>query len=266
MKVDVCMWAKNGEKFLPKVLKRIDDVIGGDINQKIFVDDSSVDGSIEIAESFGWKVYPNREGWISGGTKEALRHVETEFFVSVEQDVLLAKNWWETVQKYVEDERVAVAQGVYLSTTATIRAYETHHIQKKVNELPFEERSRFCFGIGNNLYRTKIVKELGFVDDPVTMGSFYERIVNNGYKWITDTALISDNLHISLFDDINHNTRFYAMTEMDTFLDHISIIRLLVSPVFATKLIRSGNAFVFLSAFLLRMSLIPAYIYRRQER
>jgi len=64
MLVDVCMWAKNGERFLPIVLKRIDDVIGRDVNQKIFVDDSSTDRSVEIAKSFGWKVYPNIKGYI----------------------------------------------------------------------------------------------------------------------------------------------------------------------------------------------------------
>jgi len=264
MEVDVCMWAKNGEKFLPRVLKRIDEIMLENINQKIFVDDSSVDRSREIAKSFGWEVYHNQEGWISGGTKEALRHVETEFFVSVEQDVLLAKDWWNTIQDYMKDKKVAVAQGIYLSTTPMYREYERYNIER-VNQLSFQERSKNCYGIGNNIYRTKIVKRLGFVDDIVAMGPFFERIVNNGYKWITDTALVSDHLRTSLFDDINHNTRFYSMTKIHTFLDDISLLRLLAGIPASIRFIRSRNAFVFLVSLLMKMSYIDAYMNRRKS-
>lgn len=264
MKVDVCMWAKNGEKFLPSVLRRIDKIMLGDINQKIFVDDRSVDRSREIAKFFGWKVYHNQEGWISGGTKEALRHVETEFFVSVEQDVLLAKNWWTTIQKYMTDRKVAVAQGIYLSTTPMYRTYEEYRM-KKVNQLPSEKRSQLCYCIGNNIYRTEVVKRLGFVDDTVAMSPFYEKIVNNGYKWITDTGLVSDHIRTSLFDAINHNTRFYSMTKIHTFLDDISLLRLLAGIPASIKFIRSRNAFVFLVSLLMKISYIRAYMNRRKS-
>jgi len=265
MKVDLCMWAKNGALFLPHVLKRIDEVIPGEcVNQKIFVDDSSVDDSVRIAKCFNWDVYPNHEGWISGGTKEALSHVETEFFVSIEQDVLLAKNWWPTILKYMEDKKVAVAQGIRFSTNAAYRAFEKYNL-KKVNELSFEERSRLYFSIDNNVYRTKIIKQLGFSDDPVSMIPFYEKIVSNGYKWITDTNLVSDHFRTSFFNDINHTIRLYTMTKMDTFLDHISLLRLLLGLPFSLKFIRSRNAFVFLTSTLLRFSYIPIYFHRRKN-
>jgi glycosyltransferase involved in cell wall biosynthesis len=88
------MWAKNGERFLPLVLSRISQVIPDEnVNQKIFVDDHSTDRSREIASEFNWIVYPNLKGGIPNGANEALRHVTSEFFVSIEQDIILAKDW-----------------------------------------------------------------------------------------------------------------------------------------------------------------------------
>ena len=90
MKVDLCTWTKNGSKTLIPVLKRIDRVIPAEeVGEKIAVDDSSVDSTVKILKEFNWKVYPNRRGFINGGTTEALSHVRSKFFVSVEQDVLL---------------------------------------------------------------------------------------------------------------------------------------------------------------------------------
>jgi glycosyltransferase involved in cell wall biosynthesis len=81
---------------LPKVLKRIDEVIPKNVvHRKILVDDHSIDKTVSIAKQFGWSVYLNPEGGTPSGVKEALEHVDCDFFVSVEQDVILAKNWWE---------------------------------------------------------------------------------------------------------------------------------------------------------------------------
>jgi len=50
LKVDLVMWAKDGSKTLSIVFKRIEEVIPSEnVNQKIFVDDHSVDNSVKIA-------------------------------------------------------------------------------------------------------------------------------------------------------------------------------------------------------------------------
>lgn len=52
---------KNGEKFLPKVLKRIDEVIPIEfVSERIMVDDHSKDNTEKVAKDFGWMVYRNR--------------------------------------------------------------------------------------------------------------------------------------------------------------------------------------------------------------
>jgi len=55
--VDLVMWTKNGEAFLPEVLTRIEKVIPHEnICHKILVDDQSTDRTVEIAEDFNWSI------------------------------------------------------------------------------------------------------------------------------------------------------------------------------------------------------------------
>jgi glycosyltransferase involved in cell wall biosynthesis len=112
-KVDVVMWTKNGAQTLPFVLKRIGEVIPGRfVNEKIMVDDRSTDETRKIAESFGWTVVFNEGRGISDGANTALKHVESEWFISFEQDLLLARDWWYNILKALENSKVAVASGL----------------------------------------------------------------------------------------------------------------------------------------------------------
>jgi len=156
MKADLCTWTKNGAKTLIPVLKRIDDVIPiEEVREKIAVDDSSVDSTVKILKEFNWKVYPNRSGFINGGTTEALRHVRSKFFVFVEQDVLLCRNWWDIIPKNMEDKTVAVSQGVEISTNRAERGIDKYNF-KKIRQMPLE-KGRDC---GKPLEITFIVQKL----------------------------------------------------------------------------------------------------------
>ena len=90
-KVDLVMWTKNGAATLPDVLKRIDEAIPNEnVCSKILVDDHSTDRTAEIAQGFNWVVYQNPGGGVANGANEALRHVSRDFFVSIEQDLILS--------------------------------------------------------------------------------------------------------------------------------------------------------------------------------
>jgi len=256
MKVDVCMWAKNGEKFLPTVLPRIEREIGNDINQRIFVDDNSTDNSCKIASQFEWDIYHNQEGWINGGCKEALKHVETKHFVSVEQDVILCKGWWKRIQELISFKDVVVAQGIYLSTNPITRAWENYNVNRGLE----------FHGIGNNIYNTSFVREIGFVDYPLAMTPFYNRVKQSAYRWLIDSNLVSDHLRFSVFDDLSHSIRFYSQTKLETSLDERSLPITLGRILFSFKQLRTKNAFVFLYDLLLRCSYVPARLNRFKSR
>jgi hypothetical protein len=96
------------------------------VNKKIFVDDLSTDQTVEIARKFAWEVYENVKSFVSSGTREALKHVESELFVSVEQDVLLARDWWDKSPRHMNDPQVVVAQGIRVTTHQTLRCLDEY--------------------------------------------------------------------------------------------------------------------------------------------
>lgn len=104
------MWTKNGAKTLPLVLERISEVIPNRfINKRIIADDPSSDDTQEIARTFGWTIVPNEGSGISDGANTALRHVTSEFFISFEQDLLLAPSWWQKIPNHLSDQEFAIA-------------------------------------------------------------------------------------------------------------------------------------------------------------
>ncbi len=201
MKVDLAMWAKNGERFLPRVLRQIETAIPEEcVHQRIFVDDSSSDLSVQIALDFNWTVYPNREGYISGGCREALKHVDCDYFVGLEQDILLAENWWERITPHMRDASVAVAQGIRIASDPVIRLLEV------------EEQDSWSFD--NNLHRSRIAKKIGFRNEPLGVDGWYKQdIALAGYKWIVDPSVVSIHLRPGVRYYVRHEHIFNMMAK-----------------------------------------------------
>lgn len=57
--------------------------------------------------------------------------MNADFFISVEQDVILERDWWGKIPKYMEDKRVAVAQGVRVATHPTLRKLDEYVLERK---------------------------------------------------------------------------------------------------------------------------------------
>lgn len=210
-KVDLVMWAKNGESSLPRVLKRIDEVIPYEnINQKILVDDHSTDKTVFIAKDFGWNVYPNPRGGISSGANEVLRHVKSDFFVSIEQDVVLAKGWWEKIPPYMEEETVAVAQGIRISTEPTLRKLEEYNYSR----MKGFSKDPVIFGVSidNTIFRTAVIRQLGGFPDvcPVCCDTILMKkmLYETRYKWVIDETTISDHIRRSISEHIKRSHEY----------------------------------------------------------
>lgn len=204
MKADLVMWAKNGASMLPLVLKRADEVLPSEvIRKKIFVDDHSTDESREIAKDFGWTVYTNEKGGIACGINTALKHVECEYFISLEQDLVLAKHWFEKVPRHLENPRIVSSQGWKLPN---------HRILRKIDAFAFEKSNFTLHSIDNNIFKTKIVKTFvgeiplslryGAADSYVRM-----RLERHGYEFYTDPNVIS--LHLRYGGLKEEIRRFY---------------------------------------------------------
>jgi glycosyltransferase involved in cell wall biosynthesis len=210
------MWAKNGADYLPKVLKQIDKVIPKEfVGQKIFVDDQSSDNSVELAKKFGWTVYPNTQGGVCGGFNEAVKHVNTELFVSVEQDVVLASDWFKIVSRIVDNPQVAVVQGIRVPSEPLLRAIYLDKIENKA----FDSQ---LISLDNNVWRTSTVKEIGGFPEHMQFAAdryLYPKILQHGYKWITDHEAMSVHLRQGLQKSIKHDHNAILKADIPQQLD-----------------------------------------------
>ena len=217
MKVDLVMWTKNGEKFLLSVLNRIDSVIPYEcVNQKILVDDHSNDRTVEIARDFNWTVYENPSMGISAGANEALRRVKSPFFISFEQDLLLAKDWWSRIPLHLESSKVAVASGVRFPDRPVGLRKLYQYLAKKGRQV-----KPYMFGmtLDNTVYKTKIIKALGGFpwvnrNSGVDVILAY-KISDAGFQWIVDCDVQSTHLRYGLRSELRHEEwHGYTLSEI----------------------------------------------------
>ncbi len=217
-KVDLVMWTFNGATTLASVLKRINEVIPDKcVNKRIISDDHSGDATREIAKSCGWTVVFNEGKGISDNANTALKQVETEFFVSFEQDLFLARDWWKKVPRVLENPRVAAASGMrFADKPRGIRALQLYVAKKYRGEAQLEswlrgrEMAAFTLGktLDNTIYRTRVVREIGGFPKLASSSGVdtllaYE-IDMHGFQWYVDYGIQSVHLRSNLRQELNH--------------------------------------------------------------
>jgi glycosyltransferase involved in cell wall biosynthesis len=237
------MWAKNGEALLPTVLQRIDQVIPAEnVCHKILVDDHSIDRTADIARDFNWDVYTNPTGGIPSGANEALRHVDREFFVSIEQDIILSQKWWETIPKHMDNPLIACAQGIRIPTRPVLRILE-----ERQQGPPQKREYMSMISIDNNIFRTKIIKAVGgfpkdcpICTDRALMGRIQTEM---SYRWIIDPNIVSLHFRNDLEAFVEHAYKLTYMCAKAKYCDPpepdpiSSVLRvLLTSPLRATQI------------------------------
>ena len=212
------MWTKNGAQTLPSVLRRINEVIPeGAVNRKIIVDDRSTDNTCEIAESFGWTAILNDGYGISDGANTSLRHVKSDLFVSFEQDLLLARDWWRKIPRYLEDSQVSVASGMrFANMPRGVQRMQQYVARKYRGEaalaswLRGREMAAFTLGktLDNTIYRTAAVRAVGgFPKLQSSAGvdtTLAYLLSGGGFRWVVDYYVQSIHLRKSLKQELSH--------------------------------------------------------------
>jgi len=203
MKVDLVMWAKNGEGTLSRVLNRIDEVIPHEnVSNKILVDDHSTDNTVKIAKDFNWQVYINPNSGIPSGANEALRHVTTPLFISFEQDLFLAKDWWDRIPPYMQKPKIAVAGGVRVFNNKILRTL-SEFASERSGEREIE------VSMDNTIYKTQIIKALGGFprECPVCTDTILYKKINwfTPYKWVIDSTVVSLHLRKGIRHELEHS-------------------------------------------------------------
>lgn len=220
LKVDLCLWSRNGAATLGYVLNRINQVIPSSVvNRKFIIDDNSTDFTPQIARCYEWEVIKNEGKGISDGANTALKNVETEFFCSFEQDLLLAPNWWRKIPKLVEEYNATVAEGIRLANKPPgVRALELYGITKnrtilnnpnRYSHAKVLEASTYGPTLDNTMYKTQVVRDMGGFPNLPNRGAgvdtvLSKKIRDKGFKWLVDYDVVSTHLRKGLRDEINH--------------------------------------------------------------
>lgn len=226
-KVDLVMWTKNGADVLSPVLKRINEVIPSRyINNCMIADDRSTDNTREIAESFGWQVLFNEGTGISDGANTVLKKVTTEHFVSFEQDLVLAHDWWTKIPRLLEKPKIAAASGMrFANKPAGVKKLQQYVAKKYRGEaylaswLRTRQMAAFTLGktLDNTIYRTAAVREVGgFPKIKVNAGvdtTLAYRLQQAGYYWIVDYNVQSVHLRKGLKQELKH--QYWYATQLN---------------------------------------------------
>jgi glycosyltransferase involved in cell wall biosynthesis len=108
--VDVVMLTKNSERLLKACLESVYKNVP--VNRLIVIDAFSTDNTLEIFDEFD-KSYGNikiiTEKSSRGKARErGIREVETEWFMFVDSDVVLCKDWFKKASRYIREDIGAI--------------------------------------------------------------------------------------------------------------------------------------------------------------
>ncbi len=276
MKVDLVMWTLNGEKTLPLVLSRINEIIPKEIvNQRLIVDDGSKDNTVLIARKYGWNVIKNEGKGISDAANTALKQVQTSYFCSFEQDVFLSSNWWIKVSALIlNKEGVGAACGLrFLPRNNFCFSVEPYQLTRK--DIDFY--GGYGKTLDNTIWNTEALRSIGGFPKVNFAGIdtfVFHLLDSKGYKWLVDYNVKSLHLHYGgLLNEFKHYY-FYgsSLPQIYSRLKSLSLyenenlssllLRFAKSPISSFKMaIRMHDSRLMLSYPIIRLCWLLGYIH-----
>jgi glycosyltransferase involved in cell wall biosynthesis len=153
--VDVVLLTKNSDRALKKCVESVYRTVP--VNQLIVVDGYSTDKTLPIMKEFDEK-YRNVKIIFDKGNRATARQrgiaaVETEWFIFVDSDVILCKDWYKKAQKFV-NHGVGAVWGT--EVWSTIRTATTLKLFLEITRKIFEIRG----GTHDTLIKTELVRDI----------------------------------------------------------------------------------------------------------
>jgi len=198
--IDVVMLTKNSEHLLNKSIKSIYDNVP--VNRLIIIDGSSVDNTLSILHKIN-KKHGNIRVIIEKSSRakareRGIKEVETEWFMFVDSDVILCKDWYKKIQKYLKDD-VGAIWGLNIDVIPNVK----NKFFLKSLMLVARECFKLRGGMHDTLIRRKLVEDIKIPEELHAYEDLY--IVNwikkKGYKVLVGNQIFC--LHYRPFTDWN---------------------------------------------------------------
>jgi len=179
--VDVVLLTKNSSKILEKCLESIYQNVP--VNRLIVVDGCSTDDTLAIVDVFE-KKYGNVTVTFDRGTRATarelgIRQVKTDWFMFIDSDVVVCKNWYEKALKHI-DKTAGAVWGI--EVWSTIQNQAALKMFLWITRKIFDLRG----GTHDILVRTDLVRDIQIPKNLHVFEDAYIRdwIARKGYKVI----------------------------------------------------------------------------------
>ena len=178
-KVDVVLLTKNSDRVLVRCLNSVYQTIP--ISRLIVVDGNSTDNTVNILRAFNAK-YHNVKVVYDAGTRatarqKGIKEVKTDWFVFVDSDVVLCKDWFDKAIAHVF-EGVGAVWGI--EVWSTINNPRTLKLFLWITRKIFDLRG----GTHDTLIRTDLVRD---IEIPANLHVFEDAFVKN---WIEKKGFV----------------------------------------------------------------------------
>jgi glycosyltransferase involved in cell wall biosynthesis len=174
MDVDVVIITKNSERMLTECLKSVYKNVP--VNRLIVVDGYSTDKTLDILRRFQRKhgnvLVMQDKGTRATARQKGIAQVETEWFMFVDSDAVLCKDWFKKAEKYLDTD-VGAVWGI--EVWSTIQNPAILKVFLLVTRKIFDLRG----GTHDTLIRTNLVKD---IEIPKILHVFEDAYIKD---WIT---------------------------------------------------------------------------------
>jgi len=179
--VDVVVLTKNSERVLRECLKSVYENVP--VNRLIIVDGYSTDATLTIVKEFNEKygnvVLINDKGTRGTARQKGIREVKTDWFMFVDSDVILCKNWFKKAEVFIKED-VGAVWGIEI--WSVLRNSRTLKLFERVTMKIFEKKG----GTHDLLVRRKAVEDIRI---PPHLHTYEDRYIKSwickkGYKII----------------------------------------------------------------------------------
>ncbi|MCD6095135.1 MAG: glycosyltransferase family 2 protein [Thermoprotei archaeon] len=189
MKVDVVLLTKNSNKpVLRLVLESLYKNVN--VNRLIVVDGGSTDGTVELLSKYPRvEIHYDANGTRATSREIGIKCVETEWFLFLDSDVVLCKNWQRIAEKYIRDD-VGAVQG----RDVPVRSPEIQDYFYAISRLKELIKVKSGLGMdanargftGDVLIRTELVKDIKIPKFLHIYEDYYIKryIERKGFKWV----------------------------------------------------------------------------------
>lgn len=153
--VDVAILTMNSERMLRKCINSVYENIP--VSNLIVVDGFSTDATADIVkefqEKYGNVIFVQEKGTRGSARQTAIQMVKSDWFVFVDSDVILSKNWFAEAEKLIKDD-VGAVWGIEI--WSVLRGWKVLSLFERVTLKIFEKRG----GTHDTLIRRATVEDI----------------------------------------------------------------------------------------------------------